>query len=344
MHKRKDGRFCERVKLPNGDYKDVYGRTETEVRRKTKAIEAEATAGRKFSELIDSWWDFHCPEIAYNTQQCYIKPIEDIKDGLGDMRVREILPLDIQRFLNNYAHAGGARRAKQTVKLRRTVIRQALDYAALFTGEIDANPALSTKIPKNLPAEIREALTDEQYALVEKSVDKEFGLFPFVLAHTGTRPGEGLALMYEDINFATYDINTSKNLVFQDGGKPVISPTKNKRSRKSLLLQPLVDVLPRNRKGFIFSPDPRRPITEKEYRIRWQRYQQETDADFTPYQCRHYYATLLYEAKVGVKDAQLLLGHAKPSTTLNVYTHIRNMKARRDGLRTQIEGHLAKIF
>jgi len=44
---------------------------------------------------------------------------------------------------------------------------------------------------------------------------------------------------------------------------------------------------------------------------------------FTPHQLRHTYATLLYEAGVDVLTAQKLLGHASPSTTLNIYTHLR---------------------
>lgn len=45
---------------------------------------------------------------------------------------------------------------------------------------------------------------------------------------------------------------------------------------------------------------------------------------FTPHQLRHTYATLLYEAGVDVMTAQKLLGHASPSTTLNIYTHLRD--------------------
>ena len=32
---------------------------------------------------------------------------------------------------------------------------------------------------------------------------------------------------------------------------------------------------------------------------------------------------MLYDANIDVKDAQLLLGHAQISTTLDIYTHLK---------------------
>ena len=37
---------------------------------------------------------------------------------------------------------------------------------------------------------------------------------------------------------------------------------------------------------------------------------------------RHYYATLLIESGASVKTVQLALGHASPSTTLDVYAGV----------------------
>ena len=40
------------------------------------------------------------------------------------------------------------------------------------------------------------------------------------------------------------------------------------------------------------------------------------------HQIRHGYATALFEAGVDPKTAQKLLGHAKLSTTMDIYTHV----------------------
>ena len=48
--------------------------------------------------------------------------------------------------------------------------------------------------------------------------------------------------------------------------------------------------------------------------------------DVTPHQLRHAYATLLFEAGIPEKTAQNLLGHAQLSTTMDVYTELREKK------------------
>jgi len=339
MYIRKDGRLCERVRLPNGKIRDIYALTEKEMKQKLVAFNIDLEHGRLFSAVIDEWWEFHKSEIEYNTISSYIRPIKDVKEALGNHRVGEITPLDIQRYLTTYAHAGGAKRARQTVKLRRTVINQALNFAILQTQEIKVNPAVTVKIPKGCPSQTREPLTEEEMAIVKASAGKPFGLFPFLLAYTGMRPGEALALKYEDIDRTKGVIHITKSLLFAARGKSEIkAPKTAKGVRDAILLKPLADRLPKSKKGFIFSPDPARAITGKEYRGQWAKYREETGTSFDPYQCRHYYASLLYESGVGVKDAQELMGHAKASTTLNIYTHIRINKT--EALAQQIEAHI----
>jgi integrase len=46
----------------------------------------------------------------------------------------------------------------------------------------------------------------------------------------------------------------------------------------------------------------------------------------TPHMFRHTYATILYDANVDVKSAQLLLGHTDVSVTLRIYTHLSLQK------------------
>ena len=38
------------------------------------------------------------------------------------------------------------------------------------------------------------------------------------------------------------------------------------------------------------------------------------------------YATVLYDAGIGPKDAQVMMGHAQLSTTMDIYTHVRDQR------------------
>lgn len=48
--------------------------------------------------------------------------------------------------------------------------------------------------------------------------------------------------------------------------------------------------------------------------------------NLTPHMFRHTYATILYNAGVDVKSAQLFLGHADIGMTLRIYTHLSKQK------------------
>ncbi|MGY4433955.1 site-specific recombinase XerD [Bradyrhizobium sp. F1.13.1] len=43
---------------------------------------------------------------------------------------------------------------------------------------------------------------------------------------------------------------------------------------------------------------------------------------YSPYELRHFYASMLIEHKTNLKRIQRLMGHEKIETTLNVYGHI----------------------
>ncbi len=57
---------------------------------------------------------------------------------------------------------------------------------------------------------------------------------------------------------------------------------------------------------------------------------------YSPYDLRHFYASMLIEQRVNLKRIQYLMGHEKIQTTLNVYGHlierVEHQKEKRPGL------------
>ena len=75
---------------------------------------------------------------------------------------------------------------------------------------------------------------------------------------------------------------------------------------------------------FIFSPDGKKPISDSFRRNGWTKFQKEAGISCTLHQLRHAYASLLCESGVDEKTAQKLMGHSDITTTLRIYTHLRD--------------------
>jgi site-specific recombinase XerD len=54
----------------------------------------------------------------------------------------------------------------------------------------------------------------------------------------------------------------------------------------------------------------------------WDNLRENLNINCTPHNLRHSYATMLFDAGVDIKTAQLWLGHKDINTTLAIYTHL----------------------
>lgn len=63
---------------------------------------------------------------------------------------------------------------------------------------------------------------------------------------------------------------------------------------------------------------------------------------FTPYDLRHFYASMLIEQRVNLKRIQKLMGHSNVTTTLNIYGHLieraEDTRCPRSGLIASLSG------
>ena len=65
-------------------------------------------------------------------------------------------------------------------------------------------------------------------------------------------------------------------------------------------------------------------LTNDHFTALYDNYRDASGVTVTPHQIRHGYATALLESGVDPKTAQVLLGHAQLSTTMDIYTHVRD--------------------
>lgn len=158
-----------------------------------------------------------------------------------------------------------------------------------------------------------------------------------VLAFTGLRAGEALALTFNDIDFSKKTLTVNKTLSKVKNGYAVSSP-KTKTSKRTISLDDKTcRILKRwqlRQKEFYFQNKIKNKDTiftnyEGNYSNRQALYMRSNKiADFTnlpkigTHGWHHTHASMLYEAGVPMKETQMRLGHANLEITNSIYTHL----------------------
>lgn len=299
--------------------KHIRAKDEQDLNSKIDKIQKELLSLPLLSKVIEQWQEFHDEEINYNTRQCYIAPIKNIKEYFKEKHIDEITPLDIDVFIKKlYTDYHWSR---QTIKLRLIVLNQVYNFA-IVKGYVKYNPCSAVKVPVKAKSNKRGLPQQNSIEIIKKSVADDFGLFPYLLIYTGCRRGEALALSYRDINWEEKTITINKTVIYKNGKPEIQDHTKSNAGNRIVpLLPPLEKVLNKRGRGYIFTFEGKL-LTQSKFIMLWDIYKKEHNISLTPHQLRHAYATILYEAGVQIKDAQALLGHASSEITQEIYTHI----------------------
>lgn len=306
--------------------KSISYYTLAELTEKRQKIEKELQRenSEKFADVADRWQEEHDEEIKTYTRSCYVAPLKDLKAEFGDLTVEEIDSISFQAFLESMKRKGYA---KQTINLRKIVMKMVLDYA-LARRMILYNPITVCKTPKNAKKTTRLPPSDSDVDSIKSNPDGVFGFYCNLLLYTGLRREEALALTYDDIDLTNKLISVSKVVVFESNVPVVRDSTKTEAGKRFVpILEPLeklFEAVP-EKKGFLF-PGKKGVMTKGEFDKGFQRYKNLTGITCTSHQLRHYFATLCFDANLKDKDVQEIMGHSKISVTQDIYTHIRKQR------------------
>ena len=350
MYKRKDGLWAEAVYIEGAKRpKYFYGKTQAEVKKKLAAYHGQQERTATVAACLEEWYASREKLVSYKTLEGYRAPIKRIVEAFGDERLEDITPSQIQAFINGIARQGYKR---TTVQRPLDILRMCFDYFITKPGsKLRDNPCASVRMPDGLSQDSRELITPEQRAKVIAGLDCDFGLFAFFVMFSGLRDGEALAIRREDIDGER--IRVSKSVSWQPN-QPVIKEPKTENGvREVPLLAPLAAALPKKWSGYLFSTDGgKTPLTQIEFRRRWNKYCQQAGLatarveervnegkngrrvyrktvwtnDICPYQLRHEFATLCFDAEIDPKDAAEIMGHSDEQLTRKIYTHIRESR------------------
>lgn len=321
MTRRKDGRWQEIITI-NGKRFCFYGKTKAEVVQKVRNFKDKQEKGMTVSEVSDEWWEMYEPTIEFNSKRCIRPAYKRVIEAFGDRPIKEITAFDIDKFIGQFSYT----HADKTCRTQLMVCNHIFRYAAI-KGYIDGNIARDVTVPNGLPKENRHMPSSEEIQKVKESYHIPMGMFALFALYTGCRRGELLALEWSDIDMDNRTISVTKS-IYHEGNAPKIKKPKTETSIGTLpILNALYDKISPKKSGVVF-PDPNTGtyITNKRFIHLWKEYQKQTGVTCTPHQLRHAYATMLFEAGIPPEEAQVLLRHAQISTTMDIYTDIRDGK------------------
>lgn len=258
----------------------------------------------------------------------------------------EKLTVDIcQKHINEWA---GKLKKFRIVK---SYAAKVLDFA-MKRGFIQTNPFALVEMPTNLTkkASITNDEEDENFytreqlikfltCLEQESNYKAFALFR-LLAFSGMRKGEALALTWNDLIFTTNELRINKALSrgkdnqlyvkstktgvartikMDDKTMAILKEWKKKQKQDYLILgfntmQPKQLVFSNEQNEYLQPTKTRKWIlhVQKKYNL----------GTITTHGLRHTHCSLLFEAGASIKEVQDRLGHSDVQTTMNIYAHV----------------------
>ncbi|WP_348920166.1 tyrosine-type recombinase/integrase [Enterococcus rotai] len=299
-----------------------------------------------YQEVYDEWIEQYKNTVEEST---FVKTKRIFKNHVlpffGKMRLENIEVKHCQEAINMWAK-----------KLKR--FNMIMNYAgmvfdhAIRSGLINSNPTkLVTKPkPKKQPEEKQENFyTKEELTLFFSCLEKEnepkiYALFR-LLAFSGIRKGEALALTWNDINFESKTLTISKALTRGEDSKLIVQTPKTINSKRVISIDDktlsilkqwritqkkhyfILGINTMNKKQLVFSNSENKhlqPTITRKYML--QVCKKHSLKEITTHGFRHTHCSLLFEAGATIKEVQDRLGHTDIKTTMNIYAHVSKEK------------------
>ena len=237
-------------------------------------------------------------------------------------RLEQITPLDVQAWIDDLTASGmNPSTVARCFRNFRGCMKQAEAWEL-----INKAPTVKINLPRKDNNELEFLDVENILRLLEAAREPERVLFA-VLAMSGLRLGEGLALRWRDVDFEMRAIKVTRAWNYHGG----FQEPKTATSRRAVpLIDALADILRDYYHGnghpalddLLFTHDGSRPLDPANVR---KRFLEALDAAglrrVTIHSLRHSYASLLLSYGASVKAVQNALGHASATMTLNVYSH-----------------------
>lgn len=310
------------------------------------------------NEYIWRWFDtYKRPDLAPTTIDVQERVIRlNIIPRWGNYKLKEIEYNEFYEWLIELSE----RYSVGTLRRIKSIFASAMSDAVHRFKILRDNPISNMKVPGAENRENKRKEKKVEYFSIEEmqrfldaankkvkhakyQISKERYTMFYLLAHTGMRIGECLALLWDDVNFETKELTISKSVYYPNTGdtnNPIVGPTKTGVSRVIELDDDTLAVLKEHKENqkivhetFTNLPLPEQPLIfyntkGKHWRagiVREHFYEICKRAEvpvLSPHALRHSHAVHLLEAGADLKYISDRLGHETIKTTADTYLHI----------------------
>jgi integrase len=275
---------------------------------------------RSFVE--DRWKPEIFPTLKFSSKKFYENMIDaHLNPAFGDTQLRLITKDAVQCFLNAKARSG---LSWKTVKHVRTAFGTIIE-AAVKDDFMADNPIRRTRLPRRSPVEEKTPIELETVKeLIEKLPEPSHSIAT-LLAMTGLRIGELLALRWQDIDLQKGLLSVNQTVYEGHFDEP-----KTKHSKRRIPLGPqCVEILAALKRAeatpstLVFSARNGSPLSRRNLLNRQLKPAAKTLklTGVNWHWFRHAHATLLDSTGAPIGTTQALLGHSSSDITRGTYIH-----------------------
>lgn len=307
------------------------GRTKSDVLAQIRSYQAKReehivhAKELTLSQWAEQWYESYKSQVQHSTYAGYRYTLKLIQEGLGNMKVQELLPMDINKFLDSLAERDYS---MSMIRKCRAMLIQVFDSAE-DNNLISRNPARRSKLMRDkrdlLPEQrsTKEAFSDEEVAFLERYLEEDLlGNSIRLMLCTGLRTQELLALSPTDFSEDASYVSVQKAIKTVDG-HPTLGPPKSKSSRRKIPIPECCRKYARylcehGGKDFIWSLPGKNPLySVGSFRRRYYTALSKIPGvrKLSPHCCRHTYVTRLEARNVPMEVIARLAGHSEIKTT-----------------------------
>lgn len=314
------------------------GATKTQANDELRAILDQIKRGTylpekrrpSISKIADDWLETKKQSVRANTYQQYAGHIENhIKPIIGPIRIDRLTTMGVEKFTAQRRGSGvSVPLSKKVLVTLAQIMRYAVKHRL-----IDHNPVTDADRPKDAGKvkgkSTKRYLTGEQInALIDAVSDPKFKMLIHLAAMTGARQGELIGLQWRDVDFKSGQINIRRSF----NNRKWYQPKSAGSFRAVDVGQGTLKALkrwkvqcPPSELGLVFPNGAGDPLNHSNLLRQhfWPALEKAKLPRARFHDLRHSYASImLTELGANVVYVSRQLGHADPSITLKVYSHI----------------------